>query len=84
MIKSSIIAIFSPVILLISLVALDSMAVHYLSLWPLKFIEALGFITNPDEGFYNKWYGVSLISSIAIQIVVIFIVHLTYTTKKKD
>ncbi len=50
----------------------DCAGTHYMSAWPLMLLEGLGLLGNNPEGFYNEWYGTSILVSLGVQIVVLY------------
>jgi len=74
MMRNLLISIVAP-ILVVSIAALTNVSVaHYLAAWPLVLLEFTGVMGNNPEGFYNQWYGTSLVVSLVVQAIVVFII----------
>lgn len=81
MIKSLLISIATPVLILAICILANESIAHYLAAWPLVLLEFTGVMGNNPEGFYDQWYGTSLVFSLLAQSILIFI-FLTKTRRK--
>jgi hypothetical protein len=83
MIRAGVIAIVLPFLILITLVAMNTIAVHYYCAWPLILLELTGVMGASPEGFYNEWYSISVMVSLGSQASTIFLILVKYLTKRE-
>ena len=68
-----ILAIFLPVLFLVSCVALNLHLASILTVWPMTLLDLAGFLNNP-EAFAHKYIDASLLFSLLVQSMAIYLI----------
>lgn len=77
-------SLFLPLLFLVATTLLAQDIAHLLTIWPLKLIEATGVMGSNPEGFYNKWIDTSLIASLCVQSITLYLIITYYQYRLKN